>query len=203
MVLAAVHDFLLDELADNHVCLLYDLDHLRVNRVAVHLAISDEPINLVQHEAHANFLIPRLADDSVCLGRDTLDDVNQHEATVRHAQGRADLVGEVNVPGTIDKVDQVLPLFGDYLTILFLLLLVRVKDADGASLHGDHALLLILTRVKETQLAGQLLVNEMIGGDKRIGQGCLAVVNVCEDADVSDAIGNLLQFLDFTEPSKA
>ena len=203
MVLAAVHDFLLDELANNHVCLLYDLDHLRVYRVAIHLAIGDEPINLVQYEAHSNFLVPRLADDSVSLGRDALYDVNQHEATIRHAQGRADLVGENDVPGTIDMVDQVLPFFGDYLTILFLLLLVRVEDADGAGLHGDHALLLVLARVKITQLAGQFLVDEMIGCEERIGQGRLAVVDVREDADVPDAIGNLLQFLDFAKPGKA
>ena len=86
VVLAGIHDVLFDKLADDAVRLLDDLHHTRVNGCAIDLAVDDEPIDLVQYKAHADFLSPSLADDRVRLRRHAFNYVDEHKTSVGHTQ---------------------------------------------------------------------------------------------------------------------
>jgi hypothetical protein len=46
------------------------------------------------------------------------------------------------------------------------------------ALHGDTALLLVLARVEETELAGHTRRDDVVGTQQRVGKRRLAVVNV-------------------------
>ena len=60
------------------------------------------------------------------------------------------------------------------LGLVSLLLLVPKNDGDGGGLHGDEFLLLILSIIQIAQLCS----------DQAVGQSCLAMVNVGQNADI-------------------
>lgn len=60
-------------------------------------------------------------------------------------------------------------------------------------LHCDAAGLLVFARVEVADLACELGGDDAVGGEEAVGEGCLAVVDVREDADVADVVRALLQ----------
>mmetsp|Transcript_2734 Transcript_2734/g.4664 ORF Transcript_2734/g.4664 Transcript_2734/m.4664 type:complete len:217 (-) Transcript_2734:397-1047(-) len=93
------HDIGLDELRDDGVDLLDNLCHLHVDLLGLHASLDDQPVDLIQDQAHPHVLVPGLLDHGVGLGGDALDHVHNHKRPVRHAEGAGHFGGEVNVAG--------------------------------------------------------------------------------------------------------
>ena len=110
------------------------------------------------------------------LGLDALAGVDDQQRALARRQAAGDLVAEVHVAGGVDQVELVgLPVGG------------RVEDADRLRLDRDPALALEIHRVEDLlphvplgDRAGQL--------EDAIGQRRLAMVDVGDDAEVSDQI---------------
>ncbi len=65
------------------------------------------------------------------------------------------------------------------------LILPHVEESDGAGLHGDAALLLILSAVHVAELAGQAARDNPVGRHQAVGQARLPVVHVRQDTNVA------------------
>ena len=115
-----------------------------------------------------------LVDVGERLGLDALGGVDHEERAFDGAHGAGDLVGEVDVAGGVDEVEDV-----------GLAVLGGVVDADGVGLDGDAALALDVHRVEE------LLLHVAVGDgpgrlDQPVGEGGLAVVDVGDDGEIAD-----------------
>lgn len=68
---------------------------------------------------------------------------------------------------------------------------VAVAEGDGGALHGDGAALLLEEGVHVAEAAGELGVDDAAvgAGDEVVAEGRLAVVDVGQDADVSELSG--------------
>ncbi len=65
------------------------------------------------------------------------------------------------------------------------LILPHVEESDGAGLHGDAALLLILPAVHVAEFAGQAAGDNPVGRHQAVGQARLPVVHVRQDTNVA------------------
>jgi hypothetical protein len=65
------------------------------------------------------------------------------------------------------------------------LILPHIEESDGAGLHGDAALLLILPAVHVAEFAGQAARDNPVGRHQAVGQARLPVVHVRQDANVA------------------
>ena len=122
-----------------------------------------------------------------------LDHVDEDQRAVRQAQRGGHLGAELDVPGRVDQVDQVL------LALRGALRAVPVDDGDRRGLHRDAALLLVGARVEVPQLADRLAVHDVVQRQNRVGERRLAVVDVRDDRHVADPRRVALQVLDLLE----
>ena len=183
-------ELLRDEGAHDSVDLVEQVPHplVRLRGGVSHL--DDEPIELVEHEAHLQAFLPSLPEHRVGLHADALDHVHHHEPSVAEASRGGDLAAEVDVPRGVDEVDEqgfrlcLVPAHGAFR---------GVKQGYRGALHGDAPSLLVVQEVHEPQLPRELLTDEPIVGYEAVGERGLAVVNVCEDAYVPYVVGELLQ----------
>ncbi len=108
--------------------------------------------------------------------------VYQQQHAVDHIEHALDFAAEVGVAGGVDDVD------------LDLLLGLGIEDADGRVLcqDGDTALALQVVGVHDA--FGDLLIDAKDARltEKPIDQGCLAVVNVGDNGDVTQ-IGSFVK----------
>ena len=104
----------------------------------------------------------------------------------------------------VDEVDQVLLLLLGYgLISVPGLDGVSEEDRDGAGLHGNHTLLLVLSAVQVPQLTGHLGIDDLVRADQRIGQSGLAVIHMRQNTDVTDPVGKALHLADLLDPRQA
>jgi hypothetical protein len=83
------------------------------------------------------------------------------------------------VSGRVDEVDHE-ALHGAHLAVVA----VRAQleaEADGAALHSDAALLLVVARVEVAQLARLARRDDAVGGEERVGVRRLAVVDMADE----------------------
>ena len=118
-----------------------------------------------------------LVDVGERLGLDALGGVDDEQRALDGAHRAGDLVGEVDVAGGVDEVEDV-----------ELAVLGGVFEADGLGLDGDAALALDVHRVEELLL--HLAVGDGAGRlDQPVGERRLAVVDVGDDGEVADMRG--------------
>ena len=153
--------------------------------------LGDEPVHLVDDENGLQLLDPGLAEHGDCLAAHALDGVDQHHGAIAQARGGGYLGLEVDVAGRVDQVDQVLVDVGG--VVCGGAAQHGEEERDGARLHGDAAELLIGARVEVADLAGELGRYDAVCGEEGIGERRFAVVDVGEDADVSDVVGQPLE----------
>jgi hypothetical protein len=109
------------------------------------------------------------------LGLDALRGVDQQDGALAGVEGARDLVGEVDVPGRVDQVQDVV-----------LAVARLVGQAHGLRLDGDAALALQVHLVEV--LGAHLALADGVGEiDQPVGEGRLAVVDVRDDAEVAHA----------------
>lgn len=164
--------------------------------------VDDQSVKFVEHQAGFDLGFPRLPNDGGCLRTDTLDHVDHHQSTIWKTDSRADLNGEIDVARRIDEINQVvlvrgLPSFDRRG------LLLSVDHGDWGSFHGDLPELFIFSAVEVAQLASHPLRDDIVGCDQAVAQSGLAVVDVGQNANVTDVLRNLLQFVHFFKPGKS
>mmetsp|Transcript_13823 Transcript_13823/g.41648 ORF Transcript_13823/g.41648 Transcript_13823/m.41648 type:complete len:552 (+) Transcript_13823:1039-2694(+) len=148
--------------------------------------LEEHAIELVHGEHRLDALVESLAQHSLGLHTHTLDAVHHHESTVGHTKGGSHLRGEINVTRRIDQVDEEIAAvagLGDDLVFGH-----GESQRDTGGLDGDGALLLILTGVHLTLGAGVLKLEDTSGGQQRVGQRGLAVIDVSNHRHVTDVV---------------
>src|SRR6266508_554306 len=111
------------------------------------------------------------------LGLDALARVHDQDGALARRERARDLIGEVHVPGRVDQVERV-----------FVAVARRVEEAHGVGLDGDAALLLEVHGVEDLA-HGLLGVHRAGEREQAVRQGGLAVVDVGDDGEVTDAGG--------------
>ena len=108
------------------------------------------------------------------LRLDALRGVDEQHRRLARGHGAGDLVGEVDVAGRVEEVQEVRPPVAR-----------RVAHRDGVRLDGDAALLLQVHRVEQlvVERAGVHGLRQL---HDAVGQRRLAVVDVGDDAEVAD-----------------
>ena len=170
------------------------LDETLVGLFGVELELEDGTIDLVDEDDGADALGEGLTEDGFGLDADTFDAIDDDEGTVSDTEGGGDFGGEVDVSGGVDEVDQVVALVvleaGDEL------FLDVVVHGDGGGLDGDTTGDFIGAGVEETGVTGGFLLDDTGGGDERVGEGGLAVIDVGNDGHVTDLAGDIHEFAD-------
>jgi hypothetical protein len=110
------------------------------------------------------------------LRLDALAGIDDQQRAVDGGHRAADLVGEVDMAGRVDEVEDV-----------GLAVLRLVGQPDGLRLDGDAALALDFHRVEHLLLhLAQLQPARAL--DQPVGQGRLAVVDMRDDGEIADVI---------------
>ena len=110
------------------------------------------------------------------LGLDALGAVNDEQRTFDGAHGAGDLVGEIDVTGGVDEVEDI-----------GFAVFRMIVDADGVGLDGDAAFAFDIHAVEHLRL--HIPFGHRIGGlDKAISQSGFTVVNVRHDREIADFI---------------
>ena len=109
------------------------------------------------------------------LGLHPLRRIDDEDRPFARGERPAHLVGEVDVARRVDQVE-----------LVGLAVARGVGHAHGVELDGDAALALQVHRVEDL-FAHLALVERARGLDEPVGQGGLAVVNVGDDTEISDA----------------
>lgn len=127
------------------------------------------------------------------LSTHTLDSIDQHQRSIAKPTGARDLAREINVSRRIDNVADVLARHrlgtGSCLSAICLLRWSRRSHHVEAqrhrtALHRDPSFLLILARIEESELPGETLRDDVVGGEEGVAEGGLAVVDMGDDGDV-------------------
>ncbi|MPL67355.1 hypothetical protein SDC9_13046 [bioreactor metagenome] len=152
-----------------------DADHIldvRLHRVG----IGRRQVDLVQHRHDLVARVDRLIDVRQRLRLDALARVDDQQRALDCAHAPADLIGEVDVAGGVDQVQDI-----------GLAILRRIFDADGVRLDGDAAFALDIHAVEHLRLhvtrghrPGQL--------DEPVGERGFTVVDMRHDGEVADVI---------------
>ena len=159
-------------------------DHQRVRRVEADdvldllpdlVGLGCRQVDLVQHRHDLEIGVDRLVGVGQGLRLDALGRVDQQQRALAGAHRAADLVGEVDVAGRVDQVEDVV-----------LAVPGLVAQADRLGLDRDAALALDVHRIEH--LRGHLARLEAAAGlDQPVGQSRLAVVDVRHDGEIADA----------------
>ena len=81
-----------------------------VDLIGIHVALDDQLIELVKHEAGFHLLFESLTEDSVSLSRDTLNHVDEDDSPVRKSEGTAHFTGKVYMPWRVHQLYKVVAL---------------------------------------------------------------------------------------------
>lgn len=157
------------------------------------LELEKSTVDLVDDDDGLDALTESLAEHSLGLDAHTLDGVDDDEGTVGDTEGSSDLRGEINVTGRVDEVDKEVGV-GDLLgtgNVLQILLREGGVQGDGGRLDGDTTLLLVGSRIRGTGISSLGGGDNTGLGEKGVGEGRLAVIDVGNDRHVTD-IGRLV-----------
>ena len=130
-------------------------------------------VDLVQRRQDRQVGVDRRVGVGDGLGLDPLSGVDQQDGPLASGEAARDLVVEIDVAGRVDQVQ------------LVGLAVERVVDGDGAGLDGD-ATLAFQVHVVEQLLAELALRDRPRLEQELVGQRALAMVNVCDDREVTD-----------------
>ena len=133
-------------------------------------------VDLVEDRYDVVVGVDGLIDIGECLRLDPLGGVHHQKRAFDGLHGAGDLVGEVDVAGRVDEVEDVgVPIGG------------RVFDADGVGLDGDAAFPLDIHGIEQLFLhialghgAGEL--------DQPVSKRGFPVVDMGDDREIADAV---------------
>ena len=138
------------------------------------LRLGGRQVDLVEYRHDLEVGVDRLVGIGQRLRLDALGRIDQEQGTLAGAHRAADLVGEVDVAGRVDQVEDVV-----------LAVAGRVFQADGLRLDRDAALALDIHRIEH--LRGHLARIEPAALlDQPVGQRRLAVVDMRHDGEIAD-----------------
>ncbi len=109
------------------------------------------------------------------LSLDPLRRIHDEDRAFAGGEGPGHFVGEVHVSRGVDQVELIVLAVGG-----------TVAHSDSVELDGDAALALEVHRVEQL-LAHEALFDRTGGFDQPVGQGALAVIDVCDNAEIADA----------------
>lgn len=159
------------------------------------LELEKSTIDLVDDDNGLNTLAKSLSEHSLGLDTDTLDGVDDNQSTIGDTKSSSNLGREINVTGGVNQVDQeilAVGLLAD--NVGNILVLDLTIQGDGGGLDGDTALLLVCTSICGSGIASLCGGNDTSLGEKGVGQGRLAVIDVGNNGHVTD-IGRLVHKL--------
>ena len=158
---------------DQHGLAGVDADHL-LDLLADALGLGGGQVDLVEDDDDLVVLVDGLVDVGERLRLDALGGVDDQQRTLAGGERARHLVGEVDVAGRVDQVEDIV-----------LAIVGAVVEAHGLRLDGDAALALdvhvvehLLLHVAGLQPAGRL--------DQPVGERRLAVVDVGDDGEIAD-----------------
>ena len=178
---------------DDDVHVLNNLVEGLVTVLGLVLQLQEDTIHLVDHEDGLDTLTESLTQHGLGLDTDTLNTIDDDQSTIGNTESGRHLRREIDVTWGIDQVDQ------ETLTGILLLLLVLgelVVQRHTSGLDGDTTVLFVLTGVSETGLTSLVISDNTGLRDKRIGQGRLSVIDMSNDAHVTDVVPLLHLLLD-------
>ncbi len=134
-------------------------------------------VDLVQHRHDLVPGIERMVDICQCLRLDTLTSVDDQQRTFASRQRPRHLIGEVDMAGSVDQIEDV-----------GLAVLGRIGQPHGLRLDGDAALALDIHGIEHLFL--HLARRQSAGGlDQTVGQRRFAMVDMRNNGEVAD-VGN-------------
>ena len=133
-------------------------------------------VDLVQDGHQLQIMLQRHVGVGQRLGLHTLGGIHHQNGTLTGGQTAADLVGKVHMARGVDEVE-----------LVGLAVLGSVVQGNGAGLDGDAALPLDVHVIEDLILHGAL-VHALGQLQNTVRQGGLAVVDVCNDAEISDVV---------------
>ena len=139
------------------------------------VGLCSRQVHLVQHGNHRQVVFDSEIEVTEGLCLDSLACVHHQDGTFTGRQGTAHLVGKVHVPRSVDHVQDV------FLPIPF------INHAYGVGLDGNAALPFQVHVVQ--QLVRHFVLGNGLGQfDKAVGQGGFPVVDMGDNAEISDVI---------------
>jgi hypothetical protein len=139
-----------------------------------HLGLGAGQVDLVDHRDERQVVLERLVGVGQGLGLDSLSGVHHQQGALAGGEGPGDLVAEVDVARRVDQIE-----------LVGVAVVCGVEHAHRFGLDGDSLLPLQVHLVED-------LLLELASGDgagvlqEAIGQRRLAVVDVGDDAEVTD-----------------
>lgn len=160
------------------------------------LELEKSTIDLVDDDDGLDALTKSLSEDGLSLDTDTLNGVDDNESTISDTESSSNLGREINVTGRVNQVDKEILSVGllanNVGNIVVLTKLTVQRDSSG--LDGDTTLLFIGTSIGGSGITSLGGGNDTGLGEKRVGQGRLAVIDVGNNGHVTD-IGRLVHKL--------
>lgn len=157
------------------------------------LKLEKSTVDLVDDDDGLDALTKGLSEHSLGLDTDTLDGVDDDESTIGDTESSGNLRGEIDVTGGVNQVDEEVLAVGllanDVGNIVVLGELA--VQGDGGGLDGDTTLLLVGTSICRSGITSLCGGDDTGLGEKGVGKGRLAVVDVGNNGHVTD-IGGLV-----------
>jgi len=139
------------------------------------VGLGGRQVDLVEHRHDLVIVVERLIDIGERLRLDTLAGVDHQERALAGGERPVDLIGEVDMAGRVDQVEDVI-----------LAVVGAVIEPHRLRLDGDAALALDVHRVEHLLLAGHFAVAEPAGElDQPVGQRRFAVIDMRDDGEVA------------------
>ncbi|KAI6769124.1 hypothetical protein HG531_010228 [Fusarium graminearum] len=160
------------------------------------LELEKSTVDLVDDDDGLDALTKSLSEDGLGLDTDTLDGVDDNESTISDTESSSNFRREINVTGRVNKVDkEVLSvgLLANNVGNVVVLTKLTVQG-DGSGLDSDTTLLFVGTSIGGSGITSLGGGNDTGLGEKRVGQGRLAVIDVGNNGHVTD-IGRLVHKL--------
>ena len=129
-------------------------------------------VDLVDDDNRFEIELERLVEHEPGLGKGAFGGVDQKQNAVGHIEYAFDLPAEVAVPGCVDDID----------------FAVFVTDTDIFCQNGDAAFAFNIVAVEETLMHFLIFAENFCLFDDFVDKRGFAMVDVCNDGDVSDVL---------------
>ena len=93
------------------------------------LQFQNGSVDLIDEDDWLDLLLACLPQDGLSLNTDSFDAVNNDQRSISDSQGGSDFRREIDVPGTIDQVDQV------RLILTLVVEIVLIEKTDSSALE--------------------------------------------------------------------
>ena len=142
------------------------------------VGLGGRQIDLVEDRHDLVVVVERLVDVGEGLRFDALARVHHQQRALAGREAAVDLVGEVDVPGRVDQVENVV-----------LAVMGVVVQPHRLGLDGDAALALDIHGIEHLLAARHLALREAAGDlDQPVRKGRLAMVDMGNDREVADVV---------------